>query len=156
MKGDLLREQYMQCLCVERGYRFVEVERTNQRGDGLACFVSPRLELVDSRCVHRMLLTEVLGTGSWGGEGGGGVEEKKALASSPSEKLEGSCDSLTVPLYALVAYPCHDGMCVYVEHRPILFLDCGDRVGVMVRVRVRDSQASNEACEALVVRGQKK
>lgn len=55
VKGDLLREQYMQCLCVERGYRFVEVERTNQRGDGLACFVSPRLELVDSRCVHRIV-----------------------------------------------------------------------------------------------------
>lgn len=32
--------------------------------------------------------------------------------------------------------------------RPILFLDCGDRVGLMVRVRVRDS---DDACEALVV-----
>jgi hypothetical protein len=80
VKGDLLREQYMQCLCVERGYRFVEVERTNQRGDGLACFVSPRLELVDSRCVHRMLQTEVLGTGALGGGVGGWSKGACALS----------------------------------------------------------------------------
>lgn len=72
-----------------------QVERTNNRGDGVACFVSPRVELVD--------------------------------------------------------------------FRPILFLDCGDRVGVLCRLRIRDDEAAGKGgkddddddeqdyCEVLVV-----
>lgn len=88
VQGPLFRQLYTRRLCEERGYKLVEVERTNQRGDGVACFVSPRVELVDSR--------------------------------------------------------------------PILFLDCGDRVGLLCRVRVKDEEGGREGeeeeqCDVLVV-----
>jgi len=89
VQGPSFRQLYTQRLCEERGYKLVEVERTNQRGDGVACFVSSRVELVDSR--------------------------------------------------------------------PILFLDCGDRVGLLCRVRVKDEDEEGregeekEQCDVLVV-----
>lgn len=32
-------------------------------------------------------------------------------------------------------------------HSPILFLDCGDRVGVLCRIRVPDDEDENESCD---------
>ena len=50
--GENFKKLYMQELCQNLGYRMLLTERTNNRGDGLACFVSKGVEVIDYRSIH--------------------------------------------------------------------------------------------------------